>query len=86
MQNAFVESFNGKLRAECLNQHWFLGLNEARERIEAWHRSYNRERPHSALGYLAPHTYLQTWTKQPTAVSSVIVNVTRCILVDADFR
>jgi putative transposase len=67
MQNAFIESFNGKLRTECLNQQWFLSLSEARERIETWRKSYNRERPYSALGYLAPHTYLQMWTWQPTS-------------------
>jgi putative transposase len=72
MQNAFIESFNGKLRTECLNQQWFLALSEARERIEAWRQSYNRERPHSALGYLAPHTYLQMWTQQPTSRPTIL--------------
>jgi putative transposase len=67
MQNAFIESINGKVRTECLNQHWFLGLSETRERIEAWRQNYNRERPHSALGYVAPHTYLQMWAQQPTS-------------------
>ena len=67
MQNAFIESFNGKLRMECLNQQWFLALSEARSCIKMWLQNYNRERPHSALGYLAPHTYLQMWTKQPTS-------------------
>src|SRR5688572_11738013 len=48
--NAFIESFNGRLRQECLNQNWFLSLADARERIENWHQDYNEYRPHSLLG------------------------------------
>jgi putative transposase len=51
-------AFNVKMRTECLNQQWFLSLNEAHERIKEWRQSYNRERPHSTLGYRVPHTYL----------------------------
>jgi len=47
--NAFIESFNGKFRQECLNQNWFLSLNDAEERVDAWRRDYNEARPHSAL-------------------------------------
>ena len=54
MQNAFVESLNGKFRNECLNQHWFRSLDEARREIDRWREHYNRVRPHSALGYLPP--------------------------------
>ncbi|MDC9642655.1 IS3 family transposase, partial [Xanthomonas euvesicatoria] len=49
--NAMVESFNGRLRQECLNAHWFLSLADARSKIEAWRRFYNEERPHSALAW-----------------------------------
>jgi putative transposase len=56
-QNAFVESFIGRFRDECLNQHWFGSLAEARRVIEAWRQHYNRERPHSALGYEAPERF-----------------------------
>ena len=52
--NAFIESFNGKFRAECLNAHWFLGLEDAREKLEAWRRDYNELRPHSAIGNKPP--------------------------------
>ena len=55
--NAFVESFNGKFRDECLNQHWFLNMADARERIEAWRKEYNEIRPHSSLGYLPPAVF-----------------------------
>jgi putative transposase len=52
--NAFIESFNGKFRAECLNAHWFMTLDDARRKCEAWRRDYNEERPHSAIGNKVP--------------------------------
>jgi len=52
--NPFIESFNGRLREECLNQHWFVSLADAQEQIDAWRDDYNRERPHSALGHRPP--------------------------------
>jgi putative transposase len=57
VQNALIESFNGRLRDECLNQHWFWNLGEARQIIEGWRLDYNHVRPHSALGGLSPETY-----------------------------
>jgi putative transposase len=57
IQNAFVESFNARFRDECLNEHWFLGLADARERIEAWRQDYNTQRPHQSLGQLTPEEY-----------------------------
>jgi putative transposase len=53
-QNAFIESLNGKFRNECLNQHWFRTLDEARREIDQWRKHYNNVRPHSSLGYLPP--------------------------------
>ncbi len=52
--NAFIESFNGKFRAECLNAHWFLSLDDAKRKMEEWRRDYNHVRPHSALGQKPP--------------------------------
>jgi putative transposase len=52
--NAFIESFNGKLRAECLNAHWFMSLDDARAKMEGWRRDYNEVRPHSAIGNKPP--------------------------------
>jgi putative transposase len=52
--NAFAEAFNGRFRAECLNQHWFLTLADAREKMEDWRRYYNEERPHGAIGNKSP--------------------------------
>jgi putative transposase len=52
--NAFIEAFNSKLRAECLNAHWFMSLEDARERLEDWRRYYNEDRPHSGIGQIPP--------------------------------
>ena len=57
MQNGHVESFNGKLRDECLNAHWFTTLRQARNTIENWRTDYNQVRPHSALGYATPNEF-----------------------------
>ena len=57
VQNAFIESFNGKFRDECLNQSWFTSLEDARQIIEAWRVDYNTVRPHSSLGYQTPAEY-----------------------------
>jgi putative transposase len=57
-QNAFVESFIGRLRAECLNTHWFLSLTDAREKLECWRRDYNEVRPHGAIGNKPPAALL----------------------------
>ena len=52
--NALVEAFNSRFRQECLNQHWFLSLEDAKTKLSAWQNGYNTERPHSALGYRSP--------------------------------
>jgi putative transposase len=54
MENGYIESFHGRFREECLNEHWFLTLDDARETIEDWRTDYNQVRPHSALGYRTP--------------------------------
>lgn len=56
-QNAYIESFNGRFRDECLNEHWFTGLPHARAVIEAWRREYNEDRPKKSLGGLTPSAY-----------------------------
>jgi putative transposase len=60
MQNGHVESFNSRLREECLNEHDFQHLSEARELIAKWHRYYNHERAHSAIGWIPPIAYLRS--------------------------
>jgi len=53
-QNAFVESFNARFRDSCLNQHWFISINDAKQIIDQWRKHYNEVRPHSSLGYQPP--------------------------------
>jgi putative transposase len=57
VENAMIESFNGRLRDECLNAHWFTSLEDAKATIEAWRQEYNEDRPHSALGGLSPFEF-----------------------------
>jgi len=56
--NAFIEAFNGRFRAECLNAHWFLSLADAQEKLEDWRKYYNEERPHGAIGNKTPVSLL----------------------------
>ena len=56
-QNAYIESFNGKFRDECLNEHWFTDLSDAKRLIEAWRTEYNTFRPHSSLGNPSPEEF-----------------------------
>jgi len=62
-QNAYIESFNGRLRDECLNEHWFANLVHARAVIERWRREYNQERPKKSLGGLTPAAYAERLAK-----------------------
>ncbi len=67
-QNAYIESFNGRFRDECLNEHWFTSLPHAQAIIETWRREYNDERPKKGLGGLTPAAYaLQLTTRMKTA-------------------
>lgn len=58
--NAFIDSLNGKFRAECLNAHWFMTLDEMCRICEEWHRDYHEVRPHSAIGNKAPITLMNS--------------------------
>lgn len=57
VQNAYVESFNGKFRDECLSQHWFSNLDEAKKEIELWRKDYNEQRPHRSLNMKTPNEF-----------------------------
>ena len=59
-QNGYIESINGKLRDECLNEQWFVNLLDTRRIIEDWRIDYNEERPHSALNYMTPMEFLRS--------------------------
>ena len=61
VENAFIESFNGRIRQECLNQHYFLDLEEARKTIEQWRIRYNDFRPHRSLNGMTPECFAQQW-------------------------
>jgi len=56
--NALIEAFNSRFRQECLNEHWFMSLTDAQDKIEAWRHDYNHDRPHSALGYQSPAEFV----------------------------
>lgn len=71
VQNAYVESFNGKFRDECLSQHWFPSLADARFRIEQYRRRYNTERPHAACFPLTPAEFAGTFSSSPTPTAQL---------------
>ena len=71
IDNAFIEAFNSRFRDECLNQHWFLTLADARVTIERWRTLYNTARPHSALKRLTPTQYAEQMKQHvPTRLSA----------------
>jgi putative transposase len=69
-QNAYIESFNGRLRDECLNEHWFTSLAHAKTVIEAWRREYNEERPKRVLGGLTPSQYAKQLAQKTVTVTA----------------
>jgi len=69
-QNAYVESFNGRLRDECLNEHWFVSLEHARTVIEQWRREYNEQRPKRSLGGLTPSEYARQLARKTVTVTA----------------
>jgi putative transposase len=74
-QNAFIESFNGKFREECLNEHWFYNLEEARITIEDWRTDYNSFRPHSSLEGLTPDEFIRQHEASLTTQSTTDLNL-----------
>ena len=69
VENGYIESFNGRLRDECLNVSLFFSLEDAREKLGAWRRDYNLARPHSALGDETPTAFATAWSKISQASS-----------------
>lgn len=70
--NAYIESFNGRFRQECLNEHWFMDLEDARDKVESWRRDYNGERPHSSLGNATPEEFAAKNEPQKEAKNRVL--------------
>lgn len=62
VENAYIESFNGKFRDECLNENWFTSMKEAKEIIEEWRIDYNTIRPHSSLNQLTPYEFIEKYS------------------------
>ncbi len=62
--NAYIEAFNSRFRDECLDQHWFASLEEARQTVEAWRIEYNGQRPHGALGHQTPAEFEARWHRE----------------------
>lgn len=69
IQNAFIESFNGRFRDECLNEHDFVSLDHARSVIDDWRERYNRDRPHKGLGWRTPQEYARAFSITPSPQS-----------------
>lgn len=67
-ENGLIESINGSVREECLNESWFLSIEDAREKIEAWRQHYNHDRPHRALRALSPAEFMATLKSPQTAI------------------
>lgn len=76
VENCYIESFNGKLRDECLNEHWFLSLAHARQKIEEWRLDYNNERPHSSLNWLTPEEFIQK--EKEKAMAGALIKTGPC--------
>ncbi len=68
-QNAYIESFNGRFRDECLNEHWFTSLRHAKAIIDTWRREYNEERPKKSLGGLTPAAYAKTLAQKSATLT-----------------
>ena len=75
VENAFIESFNGRLRQECLNANWFASLADARATIETWRQEYNAHRPHSALDGLSPQEFLRAQSTDSSTESVKILTL-----------
>lgn len=75
MQNAFIESFNGKFGDECLNQNLFVSLNDAQRIIEAWRVDYTTVRPHSSLGYGTPEEFAASAAARPASPPTPVVSI-----------
>ena len=71
VQNGHIESFNGRLRDECLNTNWFVNLADARRKIAAWRKEYNEERPHSSLAYRTPEEFAKICSKLTSRMDAI---------------
>jgi len=70
-ENAYIESFNGRVRQECLNLHWFTDMDEVQARLAMWRVEYNLERPHSSLSNLSPWEYANDYREKREVINSL---------------
>jgi putative transposase len=84
IENAYVESFNGRFRDECLNEHWFVSMQHARSVIEAWRIEYNTERPHSSLNDLTPEEFRDAHASEKNRLGSVSVKAKNPVSLTPD--
>ena len=70
--NAYIESFNGRLRQECLDENWFTSIEDGKIKIESWRIDYNEQRPHSALGNETPRAFAENWRQSKTANEGIL--------------
>ena len=68
--NAYIGSFNGSLRDECLNVHWFANLEDAKEKLQAWQKEYNGSRPHRSLNNLSPNDFADHWATKRQKIAT----------------
>ncbi len=73
VENAYIESFNGRLRQECLEENWFMSLEDAKIKIEEWRKDYNEHRPHSSLRDETPTRFAKDWQLSRTAETAGIL-------------
>jgi putative transposase len=72
IENAYIESFNGRLRQECLDENWFTSIEDAKIKIESWRIDYNEQRPHSSLGNETPQAFAESWRQSKTANMGIL--------------
>lgn len=73
VENAYIESFNGRHRQECLEENWFMSLEDAKMKVEAWRKDYNEQGPHSSLGDETPLGFAERWELSRTAKTAGIL-------------
>jgi putative transposase len=83
-QNAYIESFNGKFRDECLNEHWFLTLPHARQEIARWRRDYNEVRPHSSVGRIPPAQFAALHRPHAGDAGQIAADVVQFLTADSN--
>lgn len=86
LENGYFESLHGKFPEACLNEHWFLTLNDARQTIESWRLNYNQVRPHNSLGYLTPEEFRVGYTAVQTDTHLVRLVEDPCYALPASAR